>query len=254
MAVAKKKTTKKAVTKKAVTKKAVTKKAVTKKAVAKKTSSKGAPGKNVALTHIIPEVPLGGKSISKSTRQLEYRADDAIIQSAADTQRKFKSRNRIFIIGGVILLASGVYIFSQRDLVGSSAEVVSTPSGGEKSSTPSTKDSTLKVESNSVPESIAPSNSPNPTISVKPSFLYTSTGIKISWITTGLKDFSGVNLATSEDGGPFRTISDGDGSSTEFDLLKVDNEGITRFRLTFTSMDGSRVTAPLLSIRGRFEK
>ena len=255
-AVAKKSVAKKAVAKKSVAKKAVAKKTVAKKATAKKVATaapvKRAPRKVVDLTVGVPEVPFGGTSPRTPLRSPAPVATEPRISPVIPEERKAKKGNGPLVFAVIAVIASAAYYFSQQSSSGSTPSTTPAPVASESPTvTPSAEAS---AEATASTEPVVTASPATSTLSAKPTFLYTSTGIKISWSTSGFDQYSDVILSASVDGGTFAPIRSGDGSISAFDVVKVDTVGKTAFKLIFTTSEGEKVTSSLVSIRGRFEK
>ena len=254
--VAKKAVAKKTVAKKATAKKATAKKATAKKATAKKAATaapvKRAPRKVVDLTVGVPEVPFGGTSPRTPLRSPAPVATEPRISPVIPEERKAKKGNGPLVFAVIAVIASAAYYFSQQSSSGSTPSTTPAPVASESpTAAPSAEAS---AEATASTEPVVTTSPATTALSAKPTFLYTSTGIKISWSTSGFDQYSDVILSASVDGGTFAPIRSGDGSISAFDVVKVDTVGKTAFKLIFTTSEGEKVTSSLVSIRGRFEK
>lgn len=271
MATVKKAVAKKAPVKKAVAKKAVAKKTVAKKTVAKKTTPakkatakksapvKSAPRKVVDLTTSIPEVPFGGVTSRP-------RISTPVISEPPAPQEVYvaekKEGNGFLWFAVIALIASIVYFFTQQSAADDSEVASPTPVASESASAtptapPSSEPSEPSTSKPVASEKPVASKSPavnSSALAAQAAFLYTSTGIKISWSTTGFTEFTAVTLSASQDGAPFTPIATAGAAQQSFDVVKIDTVGKTAFKVTLTTSDGAKVVTAPLSIRGHFER
>ncbi len=246
-AVAKKPATKKAVAKKAVAKKPAAKKPAVKKAVAKKSPAVSRQGSKVVdLTSGIPEVPL--RTSSPRSVSPQFVTDDNFVSPTVTPQEKSQKGNGLLWFAVLALVASIAYFISQQGATDSAQSA--SPSPTQVAQSESSPEATPEATA-----STSPMATSAPQVEkVTPTFLYTSTGIEISWKGEGVGAFSKVTLASSEDGGDFLIIANGGADARSFDVEKVDTVGKTVFRLTFTQDGGETVSSAPLTIRGRFAK
>ena len=246
-AVAKKATpVKKAVAKKATpVKKAVAKKATpVKKAVAKKaTPVKSSPRNTTNLAVRVPEVP----RILPAQRTQSATINPLPAQRAEFAETKSRSSNIPLWFALLALGISIVYFIAQRS--DANTQSSSAPNAVETASpTPSAtfkQSETKESESKSITAA---------SLSAKPEFLYTSTGIEISWSTSGFNTYSSVTLLSSVNNAPFIELTRGESTLSSFALTKEDTVGQTRFKLVFTTSEGAEITSSPLSVRGLFSK
>jgi hypothetical protein len=244
-AVAKKATpVKKTVAKKATpVKKTVAKKATpVKKAVAKKaTPVKSSPRNTMDLAVRVPEVP----RILPAQRTQSATINPLPAQRAEIAETKSRSSNIPLWFALLALVISIVYFIAQRS--DANTQSSSAPNAVETASpTPS---ATFKQSETKESESITAAS-----ISAEPEFLYTSTGIEITWSTSGFNTYSSVTLLSSVNNAPFIELTSGESTLSSFALTKEDTVGQTRFKLVFTTSEGAEITSSPLSVRGLFSK
>ena len=102
--------------------------------------------------------------------------------------------------------------------------------------------------------SAAPTNEEAPieNASVQSRFVYTSTGIKLSWILTGADSIESVEVSVVENNGESQKVGSY-GPDTQFvEFLKEDNAGRASFTVSLLTKTGQKIIAPSLDVRGKF--
>lgn len=270
MATAKKVAAKKSATKKAVAKKAVAKKSPVKKTVAKKAVAKKAPVKKSATKKVvakksvatrkvdttlkfgIPEVPVTSSTIptNRTSAPLPERTSPSpVVEVVTNTEKKRKG-NGALIFAVVALLASIAYLITQMSDNSSPSAATPTPVASATESVSAEPTTEPTTEPSQAPATKAAAVTAD--VSATPTFIYTSTGIKVSWNIEGFSSYTKVVLSASEDGAPFAILAEGNSDQSSFDILKTDTVGRTLFKVTFTIDSGEKISSSALGIRGRF--
>lgn len=249
-AVAKKTVAKKAVAKKAPVKKVATKKAAVKRAPAKKVVTKRAAVKVSALPEI-PEVKFSSTVARPRSVVIEAPLPPVTTQPEIVQEKKSKKRGFIYFLIITLFAAAGFAfntLSADVEIESSESIVVETPA---PTATP--------IESaspTSEPSQVASTSKANTTaaLSATPDFIYTSTGIRFIWKTSGFENFTSVSLNASEGGSEYVVLTTADGSATFIDIAKVDTVSKTTFFLTFTTESSGSVVSEKITIRGKFTK
>ena len=107
----------------------------------------------------------------------------------------------------------------------------------------------------------APANSPEPTPSSTPvsiqaqietKFVFTPTGISLSWTVSGVSQYDYAEIRLSEDGGSEKSLGKFKPGTQSLELIKEDNQGQTSFKAYLHLENGQVVIAPSLDVRGKF--
>jgi hypothetical protein len=124
----------------------------------------------------------------------------------------------------------------------------------------------VEVENEVTTPTETPTSSPTPTpsaasttevapveiASVQSRFVYTSTGIKLSWILTGADSIESVEVSVVENNGESQKVGSY-GPDTQFvEFLKEDNAGRASFTVSLLTKTGQKIIAPSLDVRGKF--
>lgn len=270
-AVAKKAVAKKAPAKKAVAKKAVAKKAAVKKSPAKKTVAKKAPVKKATVKKatvrkapVRSSAPSAASSrqvfdslapipelnvVTKSVRpEVKPQAPAAIspVPTAVQQEKSGRSKSGIFLLIAVLLFG-GIYLVMNRDnqsAITAAPKPVATPT---ESATPEPSASTTAEP---VPTESSSQEPVAATGTVRASYLYTSTGIRLAWNVSGA-DAASVEVSASEDGKAFTSLATLNSGDRALRITKIDTKGQTKFRVTVTPASGESFSTTV-SIRGRF--
>ena len=247
--VAKKPVAKKSVAKKAPVKKVATKKAAVKKAPAKKVVTKRAAVKVSALPEI-PEVRFSSTVARPRSVVIEAPLPPVTTQPEIVQEKKSKKRGFIYILIIALFAAAGFAFNLSADVEIESSEsiVVETPAP--------TATSIESASPTSEPSQIPSTSKANAAAALfaTPDFIYTSTGIRFIWKTSGFENFTSVSLSASEGGSDFVVLTTADGSATFIDIAKVDTVSKTTFFLTFTTESSRSVVSEKITIRGKFTK
>ena len=113
-------------------------------------------------------------------------------------------------------------------------------------------------------ETPTPTPSPTPTTaattatapveiaSVQSRFVYTSTGIKLSWILTGADSIESVEVSVVENNGERQIVGSYSPDTKFVEFLKEDNAGRASFTVSLMTKSGQKIIAPSLDVRGKF--
>lgn len=279
-AVAKKAVAKKAPVKKAVAKKAVAKKEAIKKAPAKKAVAKKAPVKKVAkkapvkTTTVkkatvrkaavrssapsaassrqvfdslapIPELNVATKSVRPEVKR-QAPAAISPAPTAVQNEKSGRSKRGIFLLVAVLLFG-GIYLVMNRDNQ-SATTAAPTPV------TTPTETATPEPSASATAEPVATESATQEPVAatgtVRASYLYTSTGIRLAWNVSGA-DAASIEVSTSEDGKAFTSLATLNPEDRALRIIKVDTKGRTTFKVTVTPVVGEGFSTTV-GLRGRF--
>lgn len=259
---AKKTTAKKAVAKKAVVKKPPVKKATVKKVTAKKVVKKS-PVKKATVKRSdslsalnrevfdslapIPEFKVTSKSpLLNNPRPAQPMPAAQSVPLSNQKTNSGKNKSGVILLVVVLLFGSAYLLINGGSESGttSAPTPVATPI---ESATPASSEVATAEPTPIESVSEAPTTSIG---TVRASYLYTSTGIRLAWQVSGA-EVDSVEVSKSEDGGEFSTLSTLMAEDRALRITKIDTKGLTRFRVTITSTSGESFSTSV-AIRGRF--
>jgi hypothetical protein len=122
----------------------------------------------------------------------------------------------------------------------------------------------IEIENEVTTPTETPTPSPTPTTaattatapveiaSVQSRFVYTSTGIKLSWILTGADSIESVEVSVVENNGERQIVGSYSPDTKFVEFLKEDNAGRASFTVSLMTKSGQKIIAPSLDVRGKF--
>ena len=234
---------------------ATAKKTTAKKTTAKKTTAKKT---NSSLVMEVPEVPrqkspqrFAESEVARTVVTTpKISTKDSIVPTTA-TPAASPRRGKLLRVTLIPVLVIGLVVFFSQNLDSS-----------QESNNVASENVEIENEVTTPTENLTPTPTPTPTAttatapveiaSVQSRFVYTSTGIKLSWILTGADSIESVEVSVVENNGESQIVGSY-GPDTKFvEFLKEDNAGRASFTVSLMTKSGQKIIAPSLDVRGKF--
>ena len=175
---------------------------------------------------------------------------DSIVPTTA-TPAASPRRGKLLRVTLIPVLVIGLVVFFSQNLDSS-----------QESNNVASENVEIENEVTTPTENLTPTPTPTPTAttatapveiaSVQSRFVYTSTGIKLSWILTGADSIESVEVSVVENNGESQIVGSY-GPDTKFvEFLKEDNAGRASFTVSLMTKSGQKIIAPSLDVRGKF--
>ena len=233
--------------------------ATAKKTTAKKTTAKKT---TTSLVMEVPEVPRQKSPQRFTDSELERTAVTtpnspskvAIVPPSAK-QVTSPRRGKLLRVTLIPVLVIGLVVLFSQNLDSSEESNKAVAENVEIENEVTTPTETPTSSPTPIPTpSAAPTTEEAPieNASVQSRFVYTSTGIKLSWILTGADSIESVEVSVVENNGESQKVGSY-GPDTKFvEFLKEDNAGRASFTVSLLTKTGQKIIAPSLDVRGKF--
>lgn len=252
--VKKKSRAKKSVSKKTVAKKSATKKSPVKKSALKKRAAKKKPTKSAAKSvdrFVVPPVPVSSLSraprVEVSTVPAPAPASIPVSVPAPVPLKKQGPSGRVVfaVVVGIILLALIVWTRAHKTNVNEGVTPSPTPTATATETASATPTPTPLASSTAV---IAAHEAPQGVVAH-----YTTPGATIFWkAPTAVDGLTGYNIEISVSNGPWKLISTVPVTQTSLDIVKVNTNGWTSFRVSSVYSDSQITSAKAFGLPGTY--